>query len=64
MLKILGIDPGTIHLGYGLIEESDGDFLARDYGSLSFKSSLPIEERLYQVHSHLMNMIGMFRPTR
>ena len=62
MLKVLGIDPGTIHLGYGLIEESDGDLVARDYGSLDFKSSLPVEERLYQVHSHLMNMIGMFRP--
>lgn len=62
MLKILGIDPGTIHLGYGLIEESEGEILARDYGALDFKSSLPVEERLYQVHSHLMNMIGMFRP--
>ena len=62
MLKVLGIDPGTIHLGYGLIEDDDGDQVARDYGSLDFKSSLPAEERLYQVHSHLMNMIGMFRP--
>ena len=62
MLKVLGIDPGTIHLGYGLLEESDGELLARDYGVLDFKSSLPVEERLYQVHSHLMNMIGMFHP--
>ena len=62
MLKVLGIDPGTIHLGYGLLEESDGEVLARDYGTLDFKSSLPVEERLYQVHSHLMNMIGMFHP--
>ena len=62
MLKVLGIDPGTIHLGYGLLEESGGEVLARDYGTLDFKSSLPVEERLYQVHSHLMNMIGMFHP--
>ncbi len=62
MVKILGIDPGTLHLGYGLIEESDGDLQALDYGALHFKSALPVEERLYQVHSHLMNMIGMFRP--
>ena len=62
VVKVLGIDPGTIHLGYGLLEESDGELQVHDYGSLDFKSSLPVEERLYQVHSHLMNMIGMFRP--
>jgi len=62
MVKVLGIDPGTRHLGYGLLEESDGDLQALDYGALHFKSSLPVEERLYQVHSHLMNMIGMFKP--
>jgi crossover junction endodeoxyribonuclease RuvC len=62
VVKVLGIDPGTLHLGYGLVEESDGDLQAHDYGSLDFKSSLPVEERLYQVHSHLMNMIGMFHP--
>ncbi len=62
MVKVLGIDPGTIHLGYGLLEESDGELHVHDYGSLDFKSSLPVEERLYQIHSHLMNMIGMFSP--
>ena len=62
MLKVLGIDPGTLHLGYGLVEESDDDLIARDFGTLDFKSSLPIEERLYQVHSHINNMIGMFHP--
>ena len=62
MLKVLGIDPGTLHLGYGLVEQAEAGLLARDYGSLDFKKTLPIEERLYQVHSHLMNMIGMFRP--
>ncbi len=61
-MKVLGIDPGTLHLGYGLIEEDEDGLRARDYGTLHFRSSLPVEERLYQIHSHLMNMIGMFKP--
>ena len=61
-MKVLGIDPGTLHLGYGLIEDGDDGPHAQDYGTLDFKSSLPIEERLFQVHSHIMNMIAMFRP--
>ena len=61
-MKVLGIDPGTLHLGYGLIEDGEDGPHARDYGTLDIKSSLPIEERLFQVHSHLMNMIAMFKP--
>ena len=56
---ILGVDPGTRELGYGVLEESQGKITAKDYGSLSFPSSLPIEERLYQIHSHILNMIGI-----
>ena len=59
---ILGVDPGTRQLGYGVLEELQGQITAKDYGSLTFSSSLPIEERLHQVHSHLLNMIGIFSP--
>lgn len=59
-MLVLGIDPGTIRLGYALLD-SDGP-QAQDYGALSFRSSLPVEERLYQAHSHIMNMIAMFQP--
>ena len=62
MTRVLGVDPGTRHLGYGLVEEHQGRLFASDYGTLDFPSSLPIEERLYQIHSHLMNMIAMFSP--
>ena len=61
-MLVLGVDPGTRRLGYGLIEEREGQLHAGDYGTLDFSPSLPIEERLYQIHSHLMNMIGMFSP--
>ena len=50
-MKVLGIDPGTLHLGYGLIEDGEDGPHARDYGTLDFKSSLPVEERLFQIHS-------------
>ena len=62
MTRVLGVDPGTRRLGYGLVEERQGQLFASDYGSLDFPSSLPIEERLYQIHSHLLNMIAMFSP--
>ena len=61
-MRILGIDPGTLKLGYGVLEEACQSIHAEDYGVLTFSSSLPIEYRLYQVHSHLLNLIHMFQP--
>ncbi len=61
-MRVLGIDPGTRQLGYGLVEEQEGRLQAYDYGTLKFSSSLPIEQRLYQVYSHLVNMVGVLSP--
>ncbi len=34
MIRILGIDPGTKRVGYGLVEKKDGNFFPLDYGCL------------------------------
>lgn len=62
-MRILGIDPGTLKLGYGVLEEDPGPLHAKDFGVLTLSASLPIEHRLYQVHSHLLNLINMYQPT-
>ena len=61
-MRVLGIDPGTLQLGYGLIEEVHGNLHAYDFGTLKFRSSLPMEQRLYQIYSHLLNMVGLLSP--
>ena len=60
-MTILAIDPGTLRMGYGIVVESRG-IEAVDYGVVSLPSSMPIESRLYQMHSHILNMIAIFRP--
>jgi crossover junction endodeoxyribonuclease RuvC len=60
-MRVLGIDPGTIRMGYGLVEEADPPN-AVDWGAVSLPSSLPLEQRLYQLHSHVLNMISIWQP--
>ena len=60
-MQVLGIDPGTIHMGYGVVENKD-QVVAVDWGVISLPSSMPLEERLYQLYSHVLNMIGIFKP--
>ena len=60
-MLVLGIDPGTIRMGYGLVEEK-GQVVAVDWGVIALPPSLPLEERLFQLYSHVMNMISIWQP--
>ena len=61
-MLVLGIDPGTQHMGYALVS-SDPQPTPEDYGVISLPRKMPIEQRLYQLHTHILNMIAVFHPT-
>ena len=59
--RVLAIDPGTIRMGYGVLT-ADPKPQAEDYGVVTLPSKMPIEERLYQLFTHVRNMISIFNP--
>lgn len=61
-MMILGIDPGTITTGYGLLEDRDGVVKAVDYGAISPPPRSPIGERLSFIYTNLLQIIGRYRP--
>ena len=61
-MGILGIDPGTLKMGYGVISEGPNPH-ADDYGVISLPRKMPLEQRLYQLHTHILNLIAIFQPT-
>ena len=48
-------------MGYGLVEDK-GEIVAADWGAIALRRSLPLEERLFQLHSHVLNMISIWQP--
>ena len=60
-MSVLGIDPGTIRMGYGVVGEGSR-LEAADYGVIALPSSMPLESRLYQLHTHVLNLISIFHP--
>ena len=60
-MRVLGIDPGTIRMGYGVVDDTP-KIVADDYGVVALSRSLPLEKRLYQHHTHILNMIHTFDP--
>ena len=61
-MKILGIDPGTIITGYGLIEVRDGQQELVLYGALKPPADLPITDRLKMLHSGITDIILRHMP--
>ncbi|MFC1988306.1 crossover junction endodeoxyribonuclease RuvC [Chloroflexota bacterium] len=61
-MRILGIDPGTIAMGYGVLESSAGEAALVDYGVLTVKARSPMGERLAYLYNSLMKIISDFQP--
>lgn len=60
-MLVLAIDPGTIRMGYGVLEAGLQPE-AEDYGVIALPNKMPLEQRLYQLFTHVGNMISIFHP--
>jgi crossover junction endodeoxyribonuclease RuvC len=59
---VLGIDPGTARLGYGLVERQGSALTMLDYGCLETVNDRPLEQRLLLIHEGLTDLIETHRP--
>jgi len=61
-MRVLGIDPGTISMGYGVIESREDEITLVDCGALSCSGRSPIGERLSYLYGKLMDIMGRYQP--
>jgi crossover junction endodeoxyribonuclease RuvC len=61
-LIVLGIDPGTAALGYGIVDRNGGRLRAVDYGCLETSADLTLPERLLAIHSLVDDLIQLHEP--
>jgi crossover junction endodeoxyribonuclease RuvC len=61
-MRVLGIDPGTLNMGYGVVDEVDGKILMVDCGVLSLPSKIPVEKRLCDFYKRLCEVILSHQP--
>ena len=59
---VLGIDPGTITTGYGVIEAEGDEAALVDCGALTAAERSPIGERLSFIYRRLQEIIARFKP--
>ena len=61
-MRVLGIDPGTIKMGYGFLDETDDGLTLVRCGVVEASPNLPVEKRLQRLYSTLLELVHEYRP--
>ena len=59
---VLGIDPGTAALGYGIVESRSGRLRMIDAGCLETRPDASLPQRLLAIHALLDELIALHKP--
>jgi len=61
-MRILGVDPGTINLGYGVVDGEEEMHMV-DCGVINLPARVPMEERLRSLYDELSKIIAKHKPS-
>ncbi len=61
-MRVLGIDPGTINLGYGVVDEEGAVMRIVGYGVLNLSTKVPVEKRLASLYRKLDEIVARYQP--
>lgn len=62
-MRIIGIDPGTGILGFGVIDASQGQFTMVTAGVIKTPPHTPLDERLEEIYDGLTEIIAETNPS-
>ncbi len=61
-MRVLGIDPGTLTSGYGIVAEEDHKLFHVASGGISPSAKQPFPKRLKKIYEELEKVIDKYRP--
>ena len=61
-MRIIGIDPGLNHTGWGIIEQNNNALTYVASGVLSFDPKKPMAQRLNHIDRELEKIIALYKP--
>lgn len=61
-MRVIGIDPGTAIVGYGIIDFKNNKYEVINYGVITTSKISPIEERLHIIYKELSHILDEYKP--
>ena len=60
--RVLGVDPGTVAMGYGVIDSQGESHRALGYGVLRASRTAALEDRLLKLYQQLLETLDQWHP--
>lgn len=61
-MRVLGIDPGTLEMGVGILEKKGAETALVTYETVRISRSLPMPERLRVIYHSVLDYLERFEP--
>lgn len=61
-MLVLGVDPGSLVTGYGLVKKENGTLSYVAGGKISFPHPWPFHQRIHKIFSSLVEIIETYHP--
>jgi crossover junction endodeoxyribonuclease RuvC len=61
-MRVLGIDPGSETLGWGVVEGTGSKYAAVDFGAIKARTNLDFSKRLLTMYNGVADVIERFEP--
>jgi crossover junction endodeoxyribonuclease RuvC len=61
-MLVLGVDPGSLNIGYGLVEKQHQGLSYVGGGDISLPSSVPFTRRIHHIFQSLVRIINTYQP--
>jgi crossover junction endodeoxyribonuclease RuvC len=62
-MRVIGIDPGTAIVGFGIIDYIDKKYKVIEYGCIYTPKELPMEKRITKIYDELDILLKKYKPT-
>ncbi len=61
-MRVLGIDPGTRAMGFGILESVEGSAAVLEFGCLKMSSKEALQFRLQKIYAEINKLVVKYKP--
>lgn len=61
-MLVLGVDPGSLVTGYGLVEKRKGQLSCLHFGAIVASNRVPFYERIHNIFDTMVDLMTQYRP--
>ncbi len=62
-MRVIGVDPGIVVTGFGIIDKKDKNIVAHSYGTVKPPKSMSLSDRLGYIYDEISLLLDKYKPS-